>query len=81
MLGSSSGYPHGGFTPGWSGTDLNHKVVRGPWQNRDKTLRVGRAWVVFERKADSPKFVENLESGGKPREAWEAVVVLVRQAL
>jgi hypothetical protein len=28
-----------------------------------------------------PQVVENLESGGKPREAWEAVVVLVRQAL
>lgn len=28
-----------------------------------------------------PQAVENLESGRKPREAWETVVVLVRQAL
>jgi hypothetical protein len=58
--------PMGGFTPGWSGTDLNHKVVRGPWQNRDKTLRVGPRLGCLRAKSRFPKLLKTLKVEENP---------------
>jgi hypothetical protein len=81
MLGSSSGYPYGGFTPGWSDTDLNRNVVGA---DRGKTVTKpfvldGLGLSLSEKQI--PQVVENLRSGDKSREALEMVALRVKQAL
>ena len=54
-------------------------LARGPpWQNRDKTPPVELLGLPLSEK-QTPQVVENLESGGKPKEALETVGLRPRQ--
>ena len=81
MLGSTTGYPYGGFTPGWSDTDLNRKVVaRTVAKPCTKPFVLDGLGLSLSEK-QIPQVVENLGSGDKSREVLEMAALRVKQAL
>ena len=77
MLGSSSGYPYGGFTPGWSDTDLNRKVVA---RTVAKPFVLDGLGLSLSEK-QIPQVVENLGSGDKSREVLEMAALRVKHTV